>query len=176
MTYKADPIAEKLDKLAEATGIPRFQARYSRSNPVRFRLLPLALIALATAGLVLQIARGHSYGYVLIIVVWSATTLVFALGPMGRRLNQRRDEREKAVVRQGHFAGLLVAFGAAVLGSLAFGLGKVGAMIALWDIWAPTTGLDWLAITFFLLNLEANVAVLAASSATPDPLEDEEEE
>ena len=174
MTYKGDPIAEKLDQLAEATGIPRLQQRFRQANPVRFRWLPLALIALATAGLALQM-RGLSYGYLLIIGVWSATTLVFALGPLGHRTSRRWDEREAAVVRQGHFTGLLVAFGVAVLGSLAFGLGKVGAMIGLWDIWAPANGLDWLAITFFLLNLEANVAVLAASAATPEPLDDEEE-
>ena len=40
---------------------------------------------------------------------------------------------------------------------------------------APTSGLDWMAITFFLANLELNVAVLAASSATPEPLDDEDE-
>jgi hypothetical protein len=175
MTYKGDPIAEKLDQLAEATGIPRLQQRFRQANPVRFRWLPLTLIALATAGLVLQMMRGPSLGYVLIIVVWSATTLVFALGPLGRRTNRRWDEREAAVVRQGHFTGLLVAFGVAVMGSLAFGLGKMGAMIGLWDIWAPGTGFDWMAITFFLLNLEANVAVLAASSATPEPLADDDE-
>ena len=175
MTNKGDPIAEKLDKLAEATGIPQFQARYRHSNPIRFRLLPLTLIALATVGLVLQMTRGQTYGYVLIILVWSATTMVFALGPLGRRMNQRRDEREAAVVRHGHFTGLMVAFGVAVLGSLTFGLGKMGAMIGLWDVWAPTSGLDWMAITFFLLNLEANVAVLAASSATPEPLDDDED-
>ena len=101
--------------------------------------------------------------------------MVFALGPLGRRMNQRRDEREAAVVRHGHFTGLMVAFGVAVLGSLTFGLGKMGAMIGLWDVWAPTSGLDWMAITFFLLNLEANVAVLAASSATPEPLDDDED-
>jgi hypothetical protein len=176
MTYKGDPIAEKLDKLAEATGIPQFQARFRHSNPIRFRVLPLVLIALATVGLILQMTRGQTYGYVLIIMVWSATTMVFALGPLGRRTNRRLDEREAAVVRQGHFTGLIVAFGVAVLGSLAFGLGKMGAMIHLWDIWAPASGLDWLAITFFLLNLEANVAVIAASAATPEPLEDDDED
>jgi hypothetical protein len=174
MTYKGDPIAEKLDKLAEATGIPQFQARYRHSSPVRFRVLPLVLIALATAGLVLQMTRGQTLGYLLIIVVWSATTLVFALGPLARRSNKGWDEREVAVVRRGHFTGLMVAFGVAVLGSLAFGLGKMGALIRLWDIWTPTSGLDWLAVTFFLLNLEANVAVLAASAATPAPLDDED--
>jgi hypothetical protein len=175
MTYKGDPIAEKLDQLAEATGVPRLQRRFRTSNPVRFRVVPLTLLALATAGLVLQIMRPEGFGYLVILLAWSPTTLVFALGPLGKRANKRWDEREAAVVRHGHFVGLIVAFGAAVLGSLVFGLGKTGAMIGLWDIWAPQTGLDWLAVTFFLLALEANVAVLAASAATPEPLDDDED-
>ena len=175
MTYKGDPIAEKLDKLAEATGIPRLQRKYRYSNPVRFRMLPIALLTIAVVGMALQIARPEGLGYFMIIIVWSATTLVFAFGPLGKRINRRWDEREAAVVRHGHFARLIVAFGVTVLGSLAFGLGKMGAMIGLWDIWAPRSGLDWMAVTFFLLNLEANIAVLAASAATPEPLEEEEE-
>ena len=174
MTYKGDPIAEKLDRLAEATGIPRLQQKYASANPVRFRVLPITLLALAAAGLVLQIVRPEGFGYFLIMMAWSATTLVFAFGPLGHRSNRRWDEREVAVVRKGHFMGLLIAFGVAVLGTLAFGLGKIGAMIRLWDIWTPQSGLDWLAVTFFLLAREANVAVLAASAATPEPLEDEE--
>jgi len=175
MTYKGDPIAEKLDKLAEATGMPRLQRRYASGNPIRFRLLPLVLLAIAAAGLALQIAEPLSLGYLVILTVWSVTILVFTLGPLGQRAGRRWDEREAAVVRKGHFMGLLIAFGAAVLGSLAFGMGKTGAMIRLWDIWTPQSGLDWLAVTFFLLVLEANVAVIAASAATPEPLEDEEE-
>jgi len=175
MTYKGDPIAEKLDKLAEMTGIPRLQQRFSTANPIRFRVLPLTLLAIATVGLALQIVRPMGFGYLVILLAWSPTTLVFALGPLGRRGNRTWDERERAVARHGHFIGLIVAFGTAVLGALAFGLGKTGAMIGLWDIWTPRSGLDWLAITFFLLNLEANAAVLAASAAIPEPLEDEEE-
>jgi hypothetical protein len=34
---------------------------------------------------------------------------------------------------------------------------------------------DWLTITLFLIAFEVNVAVLAAISATPEPLEDEED-
>jgi len=175
MTYKGDPIAEKLDHLAELTGIPRLQQRFNTANPIRFRVLPLTLLAIATVGLAVQIVRPMGFGYVIILLAWSPTTLLFALGPLGRRGSRKWDEREVAVARHGHFIGLIVAFGTAVLGALAFGLGKTGAMIGLWDIWTPRSGLDWLAITFFLLNLEANAAVLAASNAIPEPLEDEEE-
>lgn len=137
--------------------------------------MPLVLLALAVAGLALQIGRPNGFGYMVIITVWSATTIVFVLGPLNSRLGGKLDERESALVRKGHFAGLLVAFGVTVLGAFAFGLGKIGAMVGLWNIWAPETGLDWMAVTFFLLATEANVAVLAASKATPEPLQDEDE-
>ena len=52
--------------------------------------------------------------------------------------------------------------------------GKMGEMLHTWRLWAPETGFDWFAVTFFLLALEANVAVLAASNAIPEPLDDEE--
>jgi hypothetical protein len=175
MTYKGDPLAQKLDELAEATGFPRLQRRLQFRDPVRFRIVPLILLALAIVGLVLQIFRPNGFGYVVILLVWSPTTIVFMLGPLNQRLGGKLDEREMAVVRKGHFAGLLTAFGVAIIGAFAFGVGKVGAIIRLWDIWTPQSGLDWLAVTFFLLTVEANVAVLAASAATPEPLQDEDE-
>lgn len=178
MTYKGDPIAEKLDKLAEKTGVPRFQRRYEARgarSPIRFRVIPLALLALAVAGLAVQIVLPRGMGYFVIMMVWSATIIIYNLGPLGRRPNHRLDEREAGVVRHGHFVGLIVAFVAAVLGSFAFAFGKIGAMLGLWNIWAPQSGLDWMAVTFFLLAVEANVAVLAASAATPEPLQDDED-
>ena len=175
MTYKGDPITEKLDKLAEVTGVPRLQRRYRSNNPIRFRVLPLLLLAVASAGMALQIAYPAGFGYFVIISSWSGTIVVFTLGPLGQRAGRKWDEREAAIVRGGHFWGLLIAFAVAILASLAFGMGKMGAMIRLWDIWTPRAGRDWLAVTFFLLSLEANVAVLAASAATPEALEDEEE-
>lgn len=121
----------------------------------------------------LQISRPYGFGYLVILTVWAATAIDFVLGPPNRRPGGKLDEREPAVVRNGHFAGLLVAFAVAVFGTLAFGLGKIGAMVRLWDIWTPQSGIDWMAATFFLLAIETNVAVLAASAATPEPLEDE---
>jgi hypothetical protein len=35
--------------------------------------------------------------------------------------------------------------------------------------------MDWMTLTLFLLAVETNVAILAASAAMPDPLEDDEE-
>ena len=167
MTYKGDPIAEKLDKLAELTGVPGLRRRSeaaSARGPIRFRVVPGILLALAAGGLALQIAYPWGFGLWMIIVPWFVTTMVYQFGPLGQRRGRKWDEREAAVVRHGHFIGLLtIAFGA------------IGAMLRLWHLWAPRNGLDWMAVTFFLLVLEANVAVLAASSAIPDALDDEEE-
>ena len=87
MTYKGDPIAEKLDKLAEMTGVPGLQRRAEAAgppNPVRFRVVPLILLAFATGGLVVQIIHPWALGYFTIMMVWFATLLVFTFGPLGR--------------------------------------------------------------------------------------------
>jgi hypothetical protein len=177
MTYKGDPIAEKLDQLVERTGVPGLQRRLVAADPVRFRWLPIALLVLAVVTMGLQIAFPQGFGFMLLMIPWSVTTVMYQFGPLGspRQRGRRYDEREAAVVRHGHFVGMMWTLGVAILGSLAFGLGKMGAMVRLWDIWTPTSGLDWMAVTFFLLSVEINIAVLAASAATPKPLDDGEE-
>jgi type VI protein secretion system component VasK len=94
---------------------------------------------------------------------------------MGRPDGRRLDEREAAVVRTGHFTGMMWALGVAVLGSLAIAFGKAWAMLGMGGLWAPETPMDWMTLTLFLLAVETNVAILAASAAMPDPLEDDEE-
>ncbi|MBO0749239.1 MAG: hypothetical protein J2O44_02255 [Porphyrobacter sp.] len=173
MTYKGDPIAEKLDKLAEATGMPRLQRKFAKADPLRFRVLPLGLLGLAVAGLAAQMAWPFSQAFWLVGAAWFATVMVYGNGPMWR--SGKLDEREAAVVRHGHFVGMMWALGVAVLGSLTIAFGQMGAMLRLWDLWAPRTGIDWMVVTLFLLVIEANVAVLAAGAATPEPLEDEED-
>jgi len=174
MTYKADPIAEKLDKLADATGMPRMQRQLARGSALRLRYFPLTLLAFAIAGLWVQIAVSEMFGFWILMMTWMVTLPLQQVGPLWKPKGDY-DEREAAVLRHGHFVGLMWGFGVVLLGSLAMGLGKMGAQIRLWDIWTPTSGFDWLAVTFFLLNLELNIALLAASNATPEPLDDEEE-
>ncbi len=173
MPYKGDPIAEKLDRIAEATGMPRMQRRLAQGSALRLRYFPLTLLAFSLAGLSVQIALSEIFGFWILVMTWMVTLPLQQVGPLWKPKGGF-DEREAALVRQGHFVGLMWAFGIVVLGALAIGLGKMGAQIRLWDIWAPTSGLDWFAVTFFLLNLEFNVAVLAASNATPEPLDDDE--
>lgn len=176
MPYKGDPIAEKLDKLAEATRFPQFSRKLEASLPMRFRVLPLILLAFATVGLAVQIAGYQLVGYWVILMVWIFTISLQQWGPLrAPRLGGKYDEREAALVRSGHFTGMMWALGVAVLGSLAIAFGKAGAMLHLWHLWAPETPMDWIAVTFFVLTLELNAAILAASSAMPEPLEDGED-
>lgn len=174
MTYKGDPIAAKLDKLAEATGVPALQRRLQARDPVRFRVLPSILLALAVAGMAVQIGRGGLAGFWLVWAGWMGTFMCQPFGPMGRRDGRRLDEREAAIVRQGHFTGMMWAFGVAILGSLTIAFGTAWAALRMGGLWAPQTPMDWMTITLFLLAVETNVAVLAASAATPEPLDDEE--
>jgi hypothetical protein len=175
MPYKGDPIAEKLDKLAESTGFPQFSRKLEQAMPMRLRALPLILLAFAVAGLGVQIAGHELVGYWVILMTWIFTIALQQWGPLRQPRGRGYDEREAALVRNGHFTGMMWALGVAVLGSLTIALGKAGAMIRLWHLWAPESFTDWFAVTFFLLTLELNVAILAASSAMPEPLEDGEE-
>ncbi len=174
MPYQGDPIAEKLDRIAEATGMPRMQRQLAQGSALRLRYFPLTLLAFAISGLAVQIALSEIFGFWILVMTWTMSVTLQQVGPLWKPKGGF-DEREAALVRHGHLVGLMWAFGVTVLGSLAMGLGKMGAQIRLWDIWTPISGFDWLAVTFFLLSLELNVAVLAASSATPEPLDDEDE-
>jgi hypothetical protein len=175
MTYKGDPIAKKLDRLAEATGMPALQRKLQSRDPMRFRVLPSILLALAVTGMAVQIGWGGLTGFWLVWAGWMGAFMCQPFGPMGRPGGRKLDEREAAIVRQGHFTGMMWALGVAILGSLVITLSTVWAMAGMGGLWAPQTPMDWMTITLFLLAVEFNVAVLAASAAMPEPLEDDEE-
>jgi len=175
MTYKGDPIAEKLDQLAEATRIPALQRKLQARDPMRFRVLPSVLLALAVAGMAVQIGWGGLSGFWIVWAGWMGSFMCQPFGPMGGARARKLDEREAAIVRQGHFTGMMWALGVAVLGSLVITFCTVWTMAGMAGLWAPRTPMDWMTITLFLLAVETNIAVLAASAATPEPLEDDEE-
>lgn len=177
MTIKGDPIAQNLDKVAGAVagaiGLTRMQRWLNSGRRIRFRFLPLALLACAVGGLWVQIELFPLFGYFIVMLAWTIGGAIQAFSPIGPS-GKPLDEREAAVARSGHSAGLLTAMVIAVLGCMAIGLGSTANMFGLGHFWTPT-GLDWFALAFFLLAVEANVAVLAASASTPGPLEDEDE-
>lgn len=176
MPYQGDPIAEKLDKIAEATGMPQLSRRLNRATPVRFRFVPLVLLAFAIAGLWVQIAASDVFGYLVVMVAWMAASAIQAFSPAGNVRGGRLDEREVALVRSGHFAGLLAAMAVAVLGCFLLGMASVANQFRLGDFWVPEIGTDWFALAFFLLAVENTVAALAASARMPERLDDDEDE
>jgi len=180
MPYQGDPIAEKLDKaadaFADAVGLTRLRRRFNSGRTVRFRFLPLVLLGLAVAGLWVQIARSEGLGYLMVMIVWLTSGAIQAFSPIGNSRGAKQlDEREAALVRSGHFAGLLAAMGVAVLGCLAFGMGSTAELARLGSFWQPESGSDWFALAFFLLAVEANVATMAASAKVPEDLDDKDQ-
>lgn len=174
MPYKADPLSEKLDKVAEATGMPRLSKRLNSALPLRMRVIPLLLLAVALVGMWVQIAVSDLVGYSVIMTAWLVSFPLQSLSPL-RQAQGALDERERALVRSGHFAGLVAALGVAVLGCIFIALGSAATMLRLGSFWAPDGPTDWIALAMFLLAVESNIAVLAASSAMPEPLDDEDD-
>lgn len=175
MPYKGDPIAEKLDKLAEATGMPQLSRRLANRYPVRFRIVPLILLAAAFGGLWVQIAVSEIYGYFVVMFAFLGTMALFPFSPL-KKVGRGFDEREAALVKSGHFIGLLVAAGLVVLGCVFIGLGVVASKLGLGHFWAPSRVTDWFALALLLATVEINVAILAASARLPsdDPNDEDE--
>ncbi|MBT2135794.1 hypothetical protein KK137_15760 [Croceibacterium sp. LX-88] len=175
MPYKGDPIAEKLDKLAEATGMPQLSRRLANRYPVRFRIVPLILLAVAFGGLWAQIAVSEIYGYFVVMFAFLGTMALLPFSPL-KKVGRGFDEREAALVKSGHFIGLLVAAGLVVLGCVFIGLGVVASKLGLGHFWAPSRVTDWFALALLLATVEINVAILAASARLPsdDPNDEDE--
>ena len=173
MPYKGDPIAEKLDQIAETTGVPQVSRWFAEGHSIRFRYIPLALLALTVAGLWVQIAVSEMFGYVVVMVAWSMSFPLLSLSPL-RQSQRGLDERERALVRSGHLTGLIAAMGLAVLGCVFLGLASAANLVRLGSFWAPDGPTDWLTLALVLLAVESNVAVMAASAGQPAELDDSE--
>jgi hypothetical protein len=176
MPYEADPLSQKLDKHAEATGMPALTRRLNSALPVRFRFIPLVLLAAAIAGMWVQIAVSNLLGYLAVMIAWMVASGVQAFSAASNARGSKLDEREAALVKSGHFAGGLAALGVAVLGCVVLGMASVANQFQLGNFWTPEIGTDWFALAFFLLAIEANVATMAASAKLPPDLTDEEDE
>lgn len=179
MTYKGDPITEKLDKAAlafgKASGLTRLQHRINSGRKFRFRVIPVIMLALAVAGLWAQIARPGFPGFVVLMSIWIVSGAIQSFSPMGNLRGVPLDEYETTLVRSGHAAGNFAAMILAVIGCLAFGLGATAGLAHLGSMWMPASNADWFALAFFLLAVENNVATLAASAKLPKELDEEED-
>jgi hypothetical protein len=176
MPYEADPLSQKLDKIAEATGMPALSRKLNSALPMRFRIIPLVFLAAAVAGLWVQIAVSDMLGYLAVMIAWMFSSAIQSFSAAGNARGTKLDEREAALVKSGHFAGGLAAMGVAVLGCFVFGMGSVANQSRLGDFWVPEIGTDWFALAFFLLAVEANVATMAASAKLPPDLGDDEDD
>lgn len=176
MTYRANPLLKKLDRAAELTGMPEFSRQVNRGAALPYRIAPLILLAFSIGGLALQIWVPMS-GWVVIMSLWMAGIPLLLAGPMRPVPGGAYDERERALVRSGHFAGLLVVAVLTVGGCFLAGFASAFAMVGHAAApWTPRLFQDWLGLGFFLLSVESNVAVLFVSWQLPGlmPADDED--
>ena len=90
--------------------------------------------------------------------------------------NGRLDERERRLIRDGHFIGMAVTLGTAILGCLVFAFASAVALFGQSWFWVPAGPADWAALALFLMTLEVNIALLAASWALPRRAPKDEDE
>lgn len=167
MTYRANPFLKKLDSAAEATGMPALARHTRRHATLPFRVTPLLFLAWAVVGLVIQ-TRVPETGWLILMLAWTGGFPLLLTGPMRLPPGGMHDERERALIRSGHFSGLaavaLLAIGGCFLAGITSALSLLHYVAPLWT---PHSVLDWIALGFFLLVVELNVAVLAISWKLP---------
>jgi hypothetical protein len=169
MTYRANPVLEKLDRAVEYTGVPALGRWSQRALPLPFRIAPALLIGVAAIALV---ARAW-WGLSLIMLIWSISGGLYAFGPLRTPPDGQRDERERQLMRDGHFAGMAVTLGAAIIGCMVFTFGSAFAILGWSRIWVPSGPMDWAMLALFLMILEVNAALMAGSWMMPRRLRDE---
>jgi hypothetical protein len=126
-------------------------------------LLPLAT---GIVGLFVQ-AHVPETGWIVMIGAWASAMPLGFTGLMRVPPGGVRDERERALVRSGHLAGLGTVALLAIGGCFLMGISGALSMAGYASIWLPSGPLDWIAIGFFLLTVETSVAVLVASWMIP---------
>jgi hypothetical protein len=191
MFVRRQPMIEFMDRTAEwlwgpvlrLLGVASLQdLLMRRSQAHSFRFFPVLLLLGCLAGLGAMMAGWRITGLMIFNAAWITTTLIQGRSPLmaGPR---GRDEREAALVRSGHLWGLGAVALVAVLGCFYFALalpmpdlgGKTAfALIFGGHPWFPAQPLDWMELALFLMAIEINVAVLAASWLLPKGVSDEE--
>jgi hypothetical protein len=124
MTYKADPVHEAADKIAELTGIPKLsrlaQANQRDYRPRRQILLPLIALAGSIAAFVAALCGIRFMGSIAPIFFVLAM-LAQQFGPVRHRNSAMPyDECEQLLIWRSRSIGMGVALGLAVIGLAGF--------------------------------------------------------
>ena len=175
------PVIDALDRLAlwltapieRLTGVKVYQQNPAARRHRAFIWLPMMILAVVLCGFAALIA-GHEIGGWVVICVGQSVSLALRQVSTVSEGAPRPDERQRELARNGHFRGLqavaglaMAAFVYAGLAQPVTGQGSILHLLTGRDWWMPATPLAWLSVAFLLIAVESNVAVIAASLATP---------
>jgi hypothetical protein len=167
MSYQASPFLKKLDRMVAFTGVEDRIRHPDRYVAMPFRIASLLFLVWAGIGLFLQ-TRMPDVGWINLMLAWSSGFPLMFTGPLRVPPGGAYDERERALIRAGHFAGLLTVAVLAIGGCFLAGITSAMSLLH-WaaPLWTPVRIQDWIALGFFLLIVELNVAVLYVSWTLP---------
>lgn len=176
MNYRSNSFLTKLDRLVAFTGVQDRMRHPDRHIATPFRVASLLFLAWAVIGLVLQ-TRMPNAGWINLMLAWTSGFPLMFAGPLRVPPGGALDERERALIRSGHFTGLLAVAVLAIGGCFLAGIGN--ALSLLYKTappWTPVRIQDWIALGFFLLIVELNVAVLYVSWKLPRRMPGDDED
>lgn len=164
-----DRLLEGLDTAAERTGIPRLVMGLPRRRHLRW--LPLAALALASAGLGLGLVRADllTPGYVLVVTGFTLSLVLPLIGPVKPwGGSDKVDEFDRAIRTRAFLVTFASISAAAILGIwLIVGLGLLGA-------WPREILLGQISVlSLYLFTLYSAVPTLYSSWATRPISEDD---
>ncbi len=173
MTYRGNPLAAKLDKLAFDPAKLAKAPSFGRRSVLAGRTVGALLLAL-TLGAAAAFVSGHPAGYPLLVIATPLATAGALASPLRQASGKYRpDERERAV----QLRAVLWGTG----GTLTLGL--FATLWLAWNTlasgWVPASTVDFVALALLLVALPANIAGLAAwlmTSAAGAELEYDDEE
>lgn len=164
-------LPERLDDLANLTGMPALSARMASGKQRRhLRWFPIVALVLVSSGMAVMLGSPHRswLGYVILMVGNLISAWLPLFGPVKTwGTSEGADERDQQVRRDAFFATFATISLVAVLGLLLL----IG--LALLDGWKIETLIfNMVGLILFLISLWEIIPTLHASWATR-PLEDE---
>ena len=163
-------LPQRLDDLANLTGIPALSARMTKEGQRHLRWFPIAALLLVSSGMVVMLASPQRswLGYSILMAGNAISVWLPLFGPVKPwGALEGADERDRQVRRDAYFAAFATISLVAVLGLLLL----MG--LALLDFWKIETLIFYMmGLSIFLISLLAIIPTLHASWATR-PLEDE---